>query len=50
MAFPALAIQQFQESRGLRTPSFASFENIATAVDEINSPTDEQIALSANLT
>ncbi|MBH8561427.1 hypothetical protein I8748_04405 [Nostoc sp. CENA67] len=45
MAFPALGIQQFQESRGLRTPSFASFENIATTVDEINSPTDEQIAL-----
>ncbi|RCJ26787.1 hypothetical protein A6770_26150 [Nostoc minutum NIES-26] len=45
MAFPILALQQFQDARGLRKPSFASFQNISTALDEMDSPTDEQIAL-----
>lgn len=45
MAFPGLALNQLKQSRGLRNPSFASFENMGTALDEINSPTDEQMAL-----
>ncbi len=45
MAFPALALQQFQQGRGLRQPSFTSFQNISVALQQMNSPTDEQIAL-----
>ncbi|MBH8565862.1 hypothetical protein I8748_27465 [Nostoc sp. CENA67] len=45
LAFPGLALHQLKERRGLKTPSFASFENMSTALDEINSPTDEQMAL-----
>ena len=45
MAFPGLALHQLNQRRGLRNPSFASFENMATALDEINSPTHEQMAL-----
>ena len=45
MAFPALALQQFQQGRGLKHPSFSSFQNISMALEEMNSPTDEQIAL-----
>jgi hypothetical protein len=45
MAFPILALQQFQDIRGLRRPPFASLQNISTALDEMDSPTDEQIAL-----
>jgi hypothetical protein len=45
MAFPALAISQMEENRGLRTLSFASYENLGVALDEMNQPTVEQIAL-----
>jgi hypothetical protein len=45
MAFPSLAIDQIEENRGLRQPSFLSLENLGTALDEINKPTDEQKAL-----
>ena len=45
MAFPALALDQFEMGRGLKPPSLRSVQVIATALDEIGSPTDEQIAL-----
>ncbi|MBH8573192.1 hypothetical protein I8752_09215 [Nostocaceae cyanobacterium CENA369] len=45
MAFPILALQQFHEGRGLRQLSFQSFQNINKAIDEMETPTDEQIAL-----
>ncbi|MCF2148265.1 hypothetical protein IQ276_017910 [Desmonostoc muscorum LEGE 12446] len=45
MAFPQLALHQMQEGRGLKPPSFATFQCIGAAIDEMNSPTDEQIAL-----
>jgi len=45
MAFPAIALNQLQEGKGLRRLSFASFQAIGAALDEINSPTDEQAAL-----
>ncbi|WP_414571753.1 hypothetical protein [Nostoc sp. CCY 9925] len=45
MAFPAIALNQLQEGKGLRRLSFASFQAIGAALDEMNSPTDEQAAL-----
>jgi hypothetical protein len=45
MAFPHLAIQQMQENKGLRVPSFESYQNLGVALDEMNQPTTEQIAL-----
>ncbi|BAZ50454.1 hypothetical protein NIES4103_30700 [Nostoc sp. NIES-4103] len=45
MAFPILALQQFQEGRGIKRPSFESLQNIGIALDEMHSLTDEQIAL-----
>lgn len=45
MAFPQLALHQMQEGRGLKPPSFATFQCIGAAIDEMSSPTDEQIAL-----
>ncbi|MBH8563871.1 hypothetical protein I8748_17040 [Nostoc sp. CENA67] len=44
MAFPILALQQFQDGRGIKRPSFESLQNIGIALDEMNSLTDEQIA------
>ncbi|MBH8575575.1 hypothetical protein I8752_21705 [Nostocaceae cyanobacterium CENA369] len=45
MAFPYLALQQMQEHRGLKPPSFANLQYFASALDEIGIPTDEQSAL-----
>ncbi|BAZ51483.1 hypothetical protein NIES4103_41320 [Nostoc sp. NIES-4103] len=45
MAFPILALQQFQDGRGIRRPSFQSLQNMGAALDEMNSLSDEQIAL-----
>ncbi len=45
IAFPAIALHQLQESIGLRRLSFEAFQNIGTALDQMNSPTDEQAAL-----
>lgn len=45
MAFPVLAIQQLEDGRGLKRPSFASFEAMGKALDEMNTPTPEQSAL-----
>ena len=45
MAFSAIALKQLQDGRGLRLPSFGNVQAIGTALDEMNSPTDEQIAL-----
>ncbi|MBD2439882.1 hypothetical protein [Nostoc sp. FACHB-110] len=45
MAFPLLAINQMEENRGLRRPSFGSYQNLGQALDEMNEPTPEQAAL-----
>ncbi|MBD2596278.1 hypothetical protein H6G74_18365 [Nostoc spongiaeforme FACHB-130] len=45
LAFPTLALNQLEEGRGLKRPSFASFENIGIALDEMSELTVEQKAL-----
>ncbi|MDZ8110249.1 MAG: hypothetical protein RM338_32265 [Nostoc sp. DedQUE12a] len=45
IAFPAIALNQLQEGKGLRRLSFGSFQSIGAALDEMNSPTAEQAAL-----
>ena len=45
MAFPQLALHQMQEGRGLKVPTFTTFQYIGVAIDEMGSPTDAQIAL-----
>ncbi|MBD2299452.1 hypothetical protein H6G80_16205 [Nostoc sp. FACHB-87] len=45
MAFPVLAISQMKDNRGLRIPSFESYQHLSVALDEMNQPTLEQIAL-----
>jgi hypothetical protein len=45
IAFPAIALHQLQKSIGLRRLSFEGFQNIGAALDQMNSPTDEQAAL-----
>jgi hypothetical protein len=45
IAFPAIALHQLQEGKGLRRLTFEAFQNIGVALDQMNSPTDEQAAL-----
>lgn len=45
MAFPALALQQLEEGRGLKSPAFACVQHLETCLDEMATPTDEQSAL-----
>ncbi|MEH1783210.1 MAG: hypothetical protein V7K67_11390 [Nostoc sp.] len=45
IAFPAIALSQLEKGMGLRRLSFEAYQNIAQALDEMNSPTDEQAAL-----
>ncbi|MEH2322530.1 MAG: hypothetical protein V7K32_02805 [Nostoc sp.] len=45
MAFPAIALTQLQEGKGLRQLSFEVYQDIMIALDQMNSPTDEQAAL-----
>ncbi|WP_375472463.1 hypothetical protein [uncultured Nostoc sp.] len=45
MVFPQLALHQMHEGRGLKPPTFTTFQYIGAAIDEMGSPTDEQIAL-----
>ncbi|WP_017652134.1 hypothetical protein [Fortiea contorta] len=45
MAFPQLALQQINEGRGLKIPSFGSIQCLTIAIDEMGTPTNEQIAL-----
>jgi len=45
MAFPVLAIQQIKQGRGLKSPTFVSFQALGTALDEMETPTLEQAAL-----
>ncbi|MEH2023925.1 hypothetical protein [Nostoc sp.] len=45
IAFPAIAINQMQSGRGLKKISFEAYQNLGAALDEMNSPTDEQAAL-----
>ncbi|MFN6560781.1 MAG: hypothetical protein RMY28_013495 [Nostoc sp. ChiSLP01] len=45
MAFPILAIQQMEVGRGLKSPSLTSIQVFGSAIDEMGTPTNEQIAL-----
>ncbi|MBE9051066.1 hypothetical protein IQ243_11685 [Nostocales cyanobacterium LEGE 11386] len=45
MAFPVLAIHQLEKGEGLKSPSFASLQEIGSTLDEMGSPTTEQAAL-----
>ncbi|MEH2053944.1 hypothetical protein [Nostoc sp.] len=45
MTFPAIALTQLQEGKGLRQLSFEVYQDITIALDQMNSPTDEQAAL-----
>ncbi|MDF5706791.1 MAG: hypothetical protein PUP90_03675 [Nostoc sp. S4] len=45
MSFGIIAIRQMNEGRGLKIPSLASVQVIESAIDEMNTPTDEQAAL-----
>ncbi|MEH2079620.1 MAG: hypothetical protein V7K89_06295 [Nostoc sp.] len=45
MAFPLLALQQMKQGKGLKFPNFNAIQVISSAIDEMNSPTDEQAAL-----
>ncbi|QSJ15554.1 hypothetical protein JYQ62_27535 [Nostoc sp. UHCC 0702] len=45
MAFPAIAISQFKQGRGLRALDFADFQAIARMIEVMETPTDEQAAL-----
>ncbi|MEH2320112.1 SAP domain-containing protein [Nostoc sp.] len=40
-AFPAIALHQMNEGKGLRRLTFDAYQNIGTALDQMNSPTDE---------
>ena len=45
MAFPAIAISQFKQGRGLRALDFADFQAIGRMIEVMETPTDEQAAL-----
>ncbi|MEH2295102.1 hypothetical protein [Nostoc sp.] len=45
IAFPAIALSQLEKGMGLRKLSFEAYQNLGAALDEMNSPTDEQAAL-----
>lgn len=45
MAFLLLALQQIKLGKGLKSPNFNAIQVISSAVEEMNSPTDEQTAL-----
>jgi hypothetical protein len=45
MAFPALAIKQLEENRGLKRPTLSQFEQIGVILDEMGELTPEQSAL-----
>ncbi|WP_366828612.1 hypothetical protein [Nostoc sp. NMS2] len=41
MAFPLLALQQMKLGKGLKSPNFNAIQVISSAIEEMNSPTDE---------
>ncbi|WP_445626803.1 hypothetical protein [Nostoc sp. DSM 114167] len=45
MVFPQMALSQFDAGKGLKPPTFAFMQALSSAIDEMNSPTDEQAAL-----
>ena len=45
MAFPAIAISQFKQGKGLRAIDFADFQAIGRMIEVMETPTDEQAAL-----
>jgi hypothetical protein len=45
MAFAVIALRQMDAGKGLKLPSFGNVQSIGQALDEMNSPTDEQVAL-----
>ncbi|MBW4689617.1 MAG: hypothetical protein KME40_32125 [Komarekiella atlantica HA4396-MV6] len=45
IAFPAIALNQFQQGRGLKPPTFEFMQALCEAISAMSSPTDEQAAL-----
>ncbi|MEH2167990.1 MAG: hypothetical protein V7K41_15200 [Nostoc sp.] len=45
MAFPALALNQLQQHRGLKRLSFEDYQALSAILDKMDRPTDEQSAL-----
>jgi hypothetical protein len=45
MSFPAIALRQMNEGIGVKRLTFEAFQNIGSALDQMNDPTDEQAAL-----
>ncbi len=45
MAFPVLALKQMKAPKGLKSPTFGSFQEMERALDEMGVPTVEQVAL-----
>jgi hypothetical protein len=45
MAFPAIALNQLQQGRGIKRVSFEDFQALGVILDKFDSPTDEQSAL-----
>ncbi|AUT03572.1 hypothetical protein CLI64_25970 [Nostoc sp. CENA543] len=45
MAFPALALKQLEDGRGLKFPTFVSYQAVGSALEEMGTPTTEQSAL-----
>ncbi|WP_189523340.1 hypothetical protein [Nostoc sp. PA-18-2419] len=40
------ALQQMKQGKGLKSPNFNAIQVISSAIEEMNSPTDEQAALT----
>ncbi|MEH1944638.1 MAG: hypothetical protein V7L01_31100 [Nostoc sp.] len=45
MVFPQIALSQFEVGKGLRNVTFAFMQELSSAIEQMNSPTDEQSAL-----
>jgi hypothetical protein len=45
LAFHAIAVNQLQQGRGIKPPSFGFMNDLSDCVDSMGTPTDEQSAL-----
>ncbi|QSJ16221.1 hypothetical protein JYQ62_31440 [Nostoc sp. UHCC 0702] len=45
MAFPAIALLQLKQGKGIKSPNFASIQSFGEALSQMREPTDEQMAL-----
>lgn len=45
MAFATIALSQFKQDKGIKSPSFGNIQSIGEALDEMREPTNEQMAL-----